>query len=261
VSQPSSVVNRGILLLESHLVDGSTAGTWIFVASIVFVAAFLQTSTGFGFSQVTVPFLITIIAPRDAIQVTLILSLAISLTMLRATTAEVDTGLLKRWIWSALAGLPVGVILFHVLPVLWIKIVLAASLGVAIIFLSFRLRLRRTPRRDALSGFASGALTASVGLPGPPLLVYTSSVNLEKSAIRSTTLTFHTVVYGFGIVSQIVTQGISGSVLVMAGLLLAPLLMGIGVGHGVFPLISQRMFKWLLYAILLCTELYLLSSL
>ena len=235
--------------------------TWILIAGVVLVAAFLQSSTGFGFSQVSVPVMITLFAPRDAVQMTLILSLAISLVMLRSTNAEVDTTLLKRWIWSALAGLPVGIILFHFLPVLWIKLVLVASLGVAMIFLSFRMRLLRTARRDALSGFLSGALTSSVGLPGPPLLVYTSSVNLEKSVVRSTTLTFHTVVYGFGIISQVVTQGISVSVLAMTGLMLAPLLLGIGAGHVIFPHLSQRMFKWLLYGILFCTELYLVSSL
>ncbi len=235
--------------------------TWILIAGVVLVAAFLQSSTGFGFSEVSVPVMITLFAPRDAVQMTLILSLAISLVMLRSTNAEVDTTLLKRWIWSALAGLPVGIILFHFLPVLWIKLVLVASLGVAMIFLSFRMRLLRTARRDALSGFLSGALTSSVGLPGPPLLVYTSSVNLEKSVVRSTTLTFHTVVYGFGIISQVVTQGISVSVLAMTGLMLAPLLLGIGAGHVIFPHLSQRMFKWLLYGILFCTELYLVSSL
>lgn len=228
---------------------------------IVLVAAFLQTSTGFGFSLISVPFLITMFVPRDAIQVSLILSLAISLVMLRSTTDEVDTALLRRWIWSALAGLPIGIVLFLVLPLLWLKLVLIALVGVAMVFLTLRLRLRRTPRRDALSGFASGALTASVGLPGPPLLVYTSSVDLEKSVIRSTTLTFYTVVYGFGIVSQLVTQGISVSVLIAAGLLLAPLLLGVGAGRIVFPFLSQRIFKWLLYAILLGTELYLLATL
>ncbi len=235
--------------------------TWILVAGVVLVAAFLQSSTGFGFSQVSVPVMITLFAPRDAVQITLILSLAISLVMLRSTNAEVDSTLLKRWIWSALAGLPVGILLFHFLPVLWIKLVLVASLGVAMLFLSFRMRLERTARRDALSGFLSGALTSSVGLPGPPLLVYTSSVNMEKSTVRSTTLTFHTVVYGFGIISQVVTQGISVSTLVTTAALLAPLLLGIGAGHVIFPLLSQRVFKLLLYGILLCTELYLISSL
>jgi len=227
----------------------------------VLIAAFLQTSTGFGFSQVSVPFLITLFAPRDTLQITLILSLAISLVTLRSTRAAVDMALLKRWIWSALAGLPVGILLFHFLPVLWIKLALAASLAVAMLFLSFRLRLRRTARRDALSGFLSGALTSSIGLPGPPLLVYTSSVDLEKSVVRSTTLTFHTVVYGFGILSQMLAQGPSIPALTTTGLLLAPLLLGIGAGHAVFPFLSQRVFKGLLYAILLAAELYLLSTL
>ena len=235
--------------------------TWALVAGIVLVAAFLQTSTGFGFSQVSVPVLITLFAPREAVQMTLILSLAISLVMLRATNAEVDNTLLKRWIWSALAGIPVGIVLFHLLPTLWIKLLLAVSLALAMLLLALQLRLQRTARRDALSGFLSGALTSSVGLPGPPLLVYTSSVNLEKSVVRSTTLTFHTVVYGFGIASQVITQGISVTTLVTTGLLLAPLLLGIGAGHAAFPLLSQRMFKRMLYAILICTELYLLTSL
>jgi uncharacterized protein len=249
------------LLLESHLVGGPAVGTWLFAAGIALVAAFIQTSTGFGFSLITVPLLVTIFSPRDAVQVTLILSLAISVAMLRSTTAEVDATLLKRWVCSALGGIPVGIALFHFLPVLWIKLVLIASLGVAMVFLTLRLRLSRTPRRDMLSGFASGALTSSVGLPGPPLLIYTSSVSLDKSVVRSTTLTFYTVVYGFGIVSQIITQGTSASVLITVGLLIGPLLLGVAAGRAVFPLLSQRTFKWLLYAILLCTELYLLSSL
>ncbi len=238
-----------------------TAWMWALVAGVVLVAAFLQTSTGFGFSQVSVPFLITLFAPRDAVQMTLILSLVISLVTLRSTNAEVDRTLLKRWVWSALVGLPVGILLFHFLPVLWIKLALAASLGVAMVFLSIRLRLRRTARGDMVSGFLSGALTSSVGLPGPPLLVYTSGANMQKSVVRSTTLTFHTMVYGFGVLAQVVTQGVSVSVLITTAILVAPLLLGIGAGHTIFPLISQRVFKLLLYAILLTAEIYLLASL
>lgn len=247
-------------LLRFNDVERLPVGTWILVAGVVLIAAFLQTSTGFGFSQVSVPILITVFAPRSAIQMTLILSLIISLTMLRSTRADMDTALLKRWVWSALVGIPVGIILFLTLPVLWIKVVLIASLGVAMLFLTLRLPLRRTARRDALAGFLSGVLTSSVGLPGPPLLVYASSANLKKSDIRNTTLTFHTVVYGFGIASQILTKGITRPTLLTTALLLAPLLSGIGIGHVVFPLLSQRVFKWLLYGILLCTELYLIAT-
>lgn len=81
--------------------------TVLFLA-IIFAAAILQTSTGFGFSILATPFLLIIFEPNEAIQINLLLSLLISGALIKKIVKDADFEILKRFLIGSVIGLPFG---------------------------------------------------------------------------------------------------------------------------------------------------------
>ena len=100
--------------------------------------------------------------------------------------------------------------------------------------------------KQFLVGSIAGFFGPSIGMPGIPLTVYFSAVNMNKEVARSTTLAFFIVIcivtlganYGAGAITPIVYE--------TAPLLIPALLAGMVLGNIVFPHISQRWFQLIL---------------
>ncbi|OON72383.1 hypothetical protein BU230_11120, partial [Klebsiella pneumoniae] len=80
---------------------------FIFIC-IILVASILQTSTGFGFSIMATPFLLMLFLPQEAIQINIILSLIISISLIWKIRMDIDFILLKRLIFGSIVGVPFG---------------------------------------------------------------------------------------------------------------------------------------------------------
>src|SRR5271154_5479683 len=97
-----------------HIADAAPRNTmmtlapWLGMAATSFLAAMLLTTNGFGFAVLAVPFFLLFAPPGEAIQVTIILSSAISLTVLPGLHHDVEWPLLRRLTIGSLAGLPLG---------------------------------------------------------------------------------------------------------------------------------------------------------
>ncbi len=162
---------------------------------IIFIASTLQTSTGFGFSIMATPFLLLLFEPREAVQINLILSLVISLAMLNKIKKDINYGILKRFTAGSTVGLPVGIFIFLILPINMLKLVVSIIILSLTTGLILKFRINQTKGRDLAAGSLSGTLTTSIGMPGPPLLLYFSGTDTEKAVLRATTLAFYLFIY------------------------------------------------------------------
>ncbi|MCP3027161.1 sulfite exporter TauE/SafE family protein [Halobacillus sp. A5] len=230
----------------------------VLFTAIIIVASVLQTSTGFGFSILATPFLLLLFEPREAIQINLILSLFISLALIRKIYKDIDFGIVQRFTISSAAGLPIGMAVF-----LWIDIV-KLKLGVSVIILLltvlliFKLRLTRTKKRDLGAGGISGMLTTSIGMPGPPLLLYFSGTETKKETLRATTLAFYLFIYLVSLLIQVTFAGTSATIWLWSAFALPLVFAGMYAGQLLFRWISPGLFRLFTYVILLFTGLYLL---
>ncbi|MEH7543836.1 TSUP family transporter, partial [Bacillus thuringiensis] len=84
---------------------------FIFIC-IILVASILQTSTGFGFSIMATPFLLMLFLPQEAIQINIILSLIISISLIWKIRIDIDFILLKRLIFGSIVGVPFCIFIF-----------------------------------------------------------------------------------------------------------------------------------------------------
>lgn len=225
---------------------------------IILVASVLQTSTGFGFSILATPFLLLLFEPADAIQINLILSLVISVLLINAIKNDINYDILKRFIIGSILGLPVGIITFMLINVGNLKMGIGLLIILLTIMLILRFRINRSGRRDLVVGGLSGSLTSSIGMPGPPLLLYFSGTDTEKATLRGTTLAFYLFIYLASLIIQVIFVGTNQTVWISSLWGLPLVLIGLFVGQHLFDKINQHVFRIMVYIILLITGNYLL---
>ncbi len=237
----------------------SILGTIFLFITIILVASILQTSTGFGFSIMATPFLLMLFLPQEAIQINIILSLIISIALVYKIRKDIDFKIVKRFTLGSLAGIPVGVIL-----IITIEDMNVFKLGISIlillltVLLMLNFKVKPTPIRDFIVGGISGGLTTSVGMPGPPLLLYFTGTDTEKAKLRATTLGFYLFIYLVSLITQIIFTG-TNKVIWESSLYAVPfVILGLFLGQLLFKWINQKIFRLFTYILLLFTGVFLL---
>jgi uncharacterized protein len=220
---------------------------------IIFFASSLQAATGFGFSVLATPLLFLIFDPQQAIQINIIISLIISLALYPEMKKSLDKRLLYNLIKGAVIGAPIGALLLFLLSGEMIKIYAGSVILSLTLAILLKLKIQQKGSRDILSGMSSGALTTSLGMPGPPLLLYFSSTNMNKHVLRGTTLIYFLFAYFLGLAIHISTVGSSANTWVMAAALTPIAFAGIMAGRKAFRLLSQRAFRIINIIILMVT--------
>lgn len=227
---------------------------------IVLIASLLQTSTGYGFSIIGTPFLLLIYPVHTAIQINIILSICLSAFMIFKIRKEVDKTLVLHLIKGSFLGLVFGIFIYLYANIGIIKISVGFLILLLTILLILKVTMKRTKKRDYLSGGISGLLTTSIGVPGPPLLLYFSGANLDKMTLRSTTLAYYLFVYFVSLVMQISFGGTNKTAWLGSLIALPSLFAGIYLGQYLFNWISQETFRVITYIILIFTGGYLVIS-
>ncbi|RKD25834.1 hypothetical protein BEP19_02550 [Ammoniphilus oxalaticus] len=227
---------------------------------IIFMASLLQSSTGFGFSIVGTPFLFLVYSAHTAIQINIILSLFLSVFMMRQIRDGVNKLLLWNLIKGSLPGVVGGILIYLHLPMTGLKRSVGFLILILTILLILNVTIRRTTKRDAVTGAISGLLTASIGVPGPPLLLYFAGSAIKKEELRSTTLAYYLFIYSISLALQILFSGTNEEIWLLSMAGVPSLLAGIVVGQLLFKRISQNTFRRFTYIILLFTGVYLMMT-
>ncbi|EJR24062.1 MULTISPECIES: sulfite exporter TauE/SafE family protein [Bacillus] len=231
--------------------------TFIFIC-IILVASILQASTGFGFSIMATPFLLMLFLPQEAIQINIILSLIISISLIWKIRMDVDFVLLKRFIFGSIVGVPFGILIFISVNINTFKLAVSILLLLLTLLLICNVKVRSTQSRDFIVGGLSGLLTTSIGMPGPPLLLYFTGTDTEKEKLRGTTLAFYLFIYFISLVTQILFTGTNKTIWESSFYAIPIVFLGLFIGQIIFKWFNQRIFKIFTYILLSCTGMYLL---
>jgi uncharacterized protein len=152
-------------------------------------AASVQATTGLGFALVLTPIMFALLSPEGAIVTVTALGLELNLLVLLAERRRprVAWGEVAPILAAAVPGVVCGVLLLRALP----KPVLQVGVGVAVIAAALlRVRGGRTvigpgsPSARLALGFATGALTTSTGVSGPPMALWLSRRGLAPGEVR-----------------------------------------------------------------------------
>jgi uncharacterized protein len=230
----------------------------LLAALAALVGAAVQSATGFGFALVLSPALFAVMEPAEAVTALLLLGVALNLLILRES-GRARWQLLPPVLLAALPGLAVGTALLAVLS----KEALQVGVGLAVIAAAaWQLRHRAASRRvpAAAAGFVSGALTTSISISGPPLVLWLEARDLPPAEFRATLAALFLALNATGSVILLATSfaatdvGASVDAPALAGLL-ALVVGGYALGTLAFRRLDERRFSTIVLGLVICTGL------
>lgn len=227
---------------------------------VVLVASTLQAGTGFGFAIMSIPFFVLIFPPHDAIVLNIILSIVMTIIMTYKTRNELDKELLKRLIKGSFLGILPGLIIFVFLDVQLLKISVGILILISTVLLMAKVNVKQSNVKEHITGALSGFLTSSMGMSGPPLMIYFSGAKIDKAILRSTTMAYFVFVYTVSLLLQLFTHSISKNIWLSTLWSFPFIILGIILGEKLFKRLDQELFFRVIYWLLLLTGLYLLIS-
>src|SRR5918997_353574 len=164
-------------------------GEPVLVAVATFAGAAMQSATGFGFALVLSPALFATLDPAEAVSALLVLGLPLGLLVLADTRLDA-----VRWreigpaLLAAIPGLGLGAGVLAPASKPLLQVVVGVTVLAAVVWQARRRSLEagaEAPRRAAVgpragvaAGLASGALTTSISLSGPPLVLWLEAVGV-----------------------------------------------------------------------------------
>lgn len=228
----------------------------LFTFSVIFVAALVQASTGFGFAIMSVPLLLLLYDAHYAVSLANLLSLVSAVSMLPKVRNSINRDILKRWFVGSLMGLPLGGFLFYFVAIAWLKILIAITIVVFTLMLILHVTLPLGSGRRI--GAISGLMTSSIGMPGPPIVLYLASKNAEKGAFRATSIAYYCLVYPIGLLIQFFTGHFSTDLIYTGVLMIPAVFLGQAIGSIVHHKINHQWFVRITYALLLATAVNVL---
>ena len=167
----------------------------VLAGAAALVGALVQSATGFGFALVLSPALFAVLDPYEAVTTMLLLGPPLNvLVLLDSGREQVQLARLAPMLLAAVPGLALGVVALEVLS----KPALQVAVGAAVVCRRRAGRLRRrggAPRRSrgrrarrrrpGRPGFASGALTTSISVSGPPIVLWLEALGLRPAELRA----------------------------------------------------------------------------
>lgn len=232
------------------------------VIAVVFLAALLQAATGMGFGIIAGPVLLIAMGDTAAIQVTIVLSTIPSLILVRRSLDAADPALLKHLLGGAAAGLVMGTLIFAAATVDDLKWGAAVAV-LAMAVLSTGVHERRVMvRRNSvagrlLTGLMSGAMTATLAMPGPAVAAWASASGLKKAQTRATLLIVALICYPAALALQGITEGVPYRVVDECLWLAAPVVAGTFLGQVIAGRVPEQLFRRLVTVLLVLVALAL----
>ena len=236
----------------------------ILIAAIAFFAALAQGATGFGFAIIALPFLLLVMGSLDAVGLTIILNLLVSLVLVPGLWRQAPRGPLTRLALGSLLGFPIGLAVFLQASLDWVRL----AVGLVILFFAAWLAvsqrravtIRAAPaaRRwsEVLVGLVSGAMTTALAMPGPAVMLYLSASGMAKAPLRACTLCLFTLSYGGALVLQTAAGAMGEQIWRAAAVAVLPTILGAVAGHRLAPRLDEKLFRTLVLMILLATGVY-----
>ncbi|RUA17922.1 MAG: hypothetical protein DSY55_01170 [Clostridia bacterium] len=157
------------------------------IAIIIFISAFQQSLSGFGFSLVAMPILVQLVGIQVAAP--LVAALALTLNIINGIRwrADLDFSEIKRLgVWMAM-GVPVGIWGVFALN----ETIVKAGLGILLVAYALFALLKPeklptiSPRWAYPTGFLAGLLGGAYNTAGPPLILYGNLRNWSNQRFRA----------------------------------------------------------------------------
>ncbi len=216
-----------------------------FAAFAVFVAAAARRLTGFGFALLAAPLLSLTMLPQHLVIIILLLQVVLGVPAVSEFRGQIDWSTLRQLAFGGVLTAPLGAwLLAHTDPQ-----VLLFVLGLVVIFASMILGfapnlLRVQPSRasNMACGMVAGALSSSVGMPGPPVAIYfLGQPDMAADRRRAMLIITFSALACVSLAIAIPQGQVSGELFMLSAILLPPVLIGGQVGEKLHSYVNPKL--------------------
>ncbi|MEO7908878.1 MAG: sulfite exporter TauE/SafE family protein [Roseiflexaceae bacterium] len=235
--------------------------TSIFLISvIIFLAALIKVTLGFGESLLAMPLLTLVIGLPTATPLVGLVAATLTLLMLGSSWRQIDLRATWRLLGAAALGVPIGVLLVRLAPAMLVSRMLGVMLIGFGLFSLFRPALIKLahPSWSYVFGFLAGVLGSAYNTAGPPLVIYSAARRWPPDQFRATMQSVFLPICLLVLLSHALAGLWSPWVFELYALSLPLLLLAIWLGRQVHRHISEHRFDRLVYITLLVLGLLLL---
>lgn len=233
--------------------------SWALAVALVaaFLAGTVSGFAGFGLALISVPLLLFVYDPTTVVVLTAIFSVFINAAVVWDSWREADRRLAFALVLPAFVGLFAGVEILSVVDSLYIRL----AVGVVVVF-SALLLLRdvRIPGAGTrwgpvAAGSASGTLSTSTGLAGPPIVLLLASRDLPKHVFRSTSALYFLIISIVTVPLLFFRGLIEGYHVPLALVLIPATFLGKVIGTSLLKRVSEKTFRVLSLVVVMLTGL------
>ena len=207
-----------------------------FVIPIVMFAGIVRGYSGFGFAVIAVVGLNFFFEPQQSVAIVLTLDVLCSINLWKQAVKQADFPTLKKLIFGAILGIPIGYCILLAMPADILKLLICFGiLALALLLFSNFQAFDADKTRSKIGfGLASGAGTASASIGGPMIVYYMLASNLSTQAQRATMILFFITSESLAVIT-LISGGLSDNTLPKAILiLLIPTLLSVYIGQYLF---------------------------
>lgn len=235
----------------------------LWIVTIVFVAAVMQSLTGFGFALVVMPLVTLIVDLRTAAPLIALAGLTAYTVNLVRFRGSVNLGEVARLGIASALGIPIGIWALVRVDELAINRAMGAILVALAAFSLLRPAIERQQARwwAYPAGFLAGCLGGAYNTPGPPVIVYGSLRQWPKDEYRAILQTLF-FINGILIVgSHLLARHMVAEVWALYAWAAPALLLGLWAGARLDRRLDQERFRTLVTAMILVLGVSLLLGL
>jgi len=201
--------------------------------------------TGFGLALISTPMLLFVYEPRTVVVLTAIFSIFINAAVVWYSWHQARRRLALGLLIPALLGVVVGAVVLGVIDPVYIRLGIGAIVICSALLLVRDIKLPGADTRwgTLVAGSASGALSTSTGLAGPPVVLLLASRGLPKHEFRGTSALYFLPLSTAGLI-VLAIRGLVEAHEVPLGLVLIPAaIAGKAIGTTLLRHVSERAFR------------------
>lgn len=240
---------------------------WLLITLVIFLASTMQSMTGFGFAVLTVPFLVPLMPPRNAVALIAVLSTATTVLAWWRIRAETAPGWTWRLFTTGVIGVPLGIVALLSLQADWLRVLVGGgSLVIASVLLWSHMATNLPERSEKsaethrpqhsrpwatwVAGLVSGVLSGSLGMPGPPIVVLLHYEGMPKHTYRATSLAYFTLIYPVTLLVMLGQGILTGQTFADSATHLPAVFGGILAGNAAHVRVPQQVFTLIVLVLL-----------
>lgn len=234
----------------------------VFFAAVIFLAAVVQSVTGFGFALVAMAVLPGMIGLQMAAPLVAVVGILNSAILWIYYRRGFDPKIVSRLVLGTLLTIPLGIFLLRRLP----ETIALTVLGILIttyavyVLAGLMLPALRSPWWAYLFGAIAGLTSGAYSVGGPPVVIYGQCCRWSPTAFRSNLPAFF-FINAIGVVTGHGLQGnLTPEVLRMGAIAVLPLVIGIAIGTWIAQNLNPKLFQRVVLILLIITGLKLILA-